>query len=459
MEKLLENAVKKFYSKNRLESDDYELSMDDFILKIYDRCDPGSYGKFFSNKLIYDLSKDYGRSVGRVDDSMDRGDIFFNYFPERYYMYDLDKLESTYYEIKLSFLGKNGNFTIRNLRFYQELDGYLITLVDCLYDFKPTFHLISKDNLLNNCGLTFTGMNGTKERNKNNMEIGYGTQFQVNSEQHSNLDFYNILDGTSYEDLMNHFKKLNESYKKKFDGIENRYKNNFSKFSVDEEHYFGNSFDDNYISFIRDISNNRGFKFIEGIIGLDFISKVKKDSFHEVKKNLFINMCSSKEEKKNHIINISKKIKSDYSFYTKDKIGSILDSELECKIIQEFSYGYSNEEISNYLKCDEKDVQRVIDKYKQFCKDYNERYEIAKSCLPDIFKLFKKVDFNWKNVNGESLMSYCNRYYYVDEELCFLLRDKYVLTVNDLEKMLYNFLRNKFKNSSVTWVSFHFFNY
>lgn len=455
MEKLLENAVKKFCSKNRLESDDYELSMDDFILKIYDRCDPGSYGKFFSNKLIYDLREDYGRSVGRVDDRMDRGDIFFNYFPKRYYMYDSDKLESTYYEIKLSFLGKNGNFTIRNLRFYQDLDGYLITLVDCLYDFKPTFYLISKDNLLNNCGLTFTGMNGTKQRNKNNMDIGYGTQFKVNSEQHSNLDFYNILGGTSYEDLMNHFKKLNESYKKKFKGVENRYTNNIVKFSVGDKYYLGNNFDDNYVSFIRYLSEKKGYKFIESVVGVDSISKVKKDSFYEVDKNIFIDLSCSMEDKKSYIKRFSIRLGVSHCIHSKEKLGSIVESELEKKIIREYEHGLSEDKISDYLNCESKDVQRVLDKYRQFIKDYKERYEIANSCLPEIFKLFRKAKHNWENDNGEELMQYCNRFYLIDTDLYCFLRDKYGLNEKDLENMLFKFLRKKFKNDGMMGVSFY----
>jgi hypothetical protein len=45
MEMLLEEATKKYSIKNKIEKEDYELPINEFILKIYLNCDPGSYVK------------------------------------------------------------------------------------------------------------------------------------------------------------------------------------------------------------------------------------------------------------------------------------------------------------------------------------------------------------------------------------------------------------------------------
>jgi hypothetical protein len=456
MEMLLEEATKKYSIKNKIEKEDYELPINEFILKIYLNCDPGSYGKFFSNKLIYDLKKEYGRSVGRVDDNLDRGDIFFNHFPNMYYMYDSDKLESTYYEIKISFLGKSNFFTIRNLRFYQELDGFLITFVNCKNNFEPSFYLIDKKDLYEECGLTFTVMNGTKDRNKNNTDVGYGTTIKLYSSQYFEFEDRNKLNGTEYTDLLEHFKKLNEEYKEKFKKVEKKYESNLPRFYALGKYYLSNNFVDNYFSFLTEISKTKDCDFFKKIIDSKYISKEKTSKkFRNVGDNFFVDSKLSNEIMKKHISMICSKLNGNSIFYNNNQLNSIVDSELEGEILYLLRYDDSIDYISSYLNCDEEVVRSFKYKKEKFCVEYKERYDIANRQLPEIFKLFKKTKYGWENEHGEQLMQYCNRFYLVDYELCRLFYDKYGLYEEDLENMLVRFLDDKIKNNTMMGVSFY----
>lgn len=233
MNHLLEMATKRYKSKNTLNHNDYKLSMEEFILHIYVNSDPACYGKQQCVKLIKDLERSINKNVYSVIDSADKGDIAFTY-PQydslsNNFVFEDTENKKVYYlsfenpctqkiflENKLTYLGKNGGYTIRNLRHHQDIDGYVITTVDCENEFKIEYFFLTKEDLFNNCGLTFSYMNGTKKVNNQNKIVGVGTQFKKNSKNHGLIRFYNKLEDTTYSSLVDFLNSENKKLKKKF---------------------------------------------------------------------------------------------------------------------------------------------------------------------------------------------------------------------------------------------------
>lgn len=236
MENLLEIAQNKYINKNKIREIDFDYSIYDFILKLYVNCDPASYGKQFEKKLRRDLQSSLNTTVFYTYNSTDRGDIAIS-FPNRNmfyggFSYHCPKTKKTfatindsrfndivqfgYYETKLTFLGKNGGYTIRNLRPHQDVDGYIITTVDCENDFTPEYFFLTKEDLFENSLLTFSYMNGTKKNNLENNNVGVGTQFKKNSFDHRNIRKYSKLKEPTYEALVGYLEKEKTRLEKKF---------------------------------------------------------------------------------------------------------------------------------------------------------------------------------------------------------------------------------------------------
>ena len=233
MNNLLEVATKRYKSKNTLYYDDYELPMEEFILHIYINSDPACYGKQQCSKLIKDLERSMRKNVYSVVDSADKGDIGFIFPPyesmsgkccyedsenKMFVMLSPSNpcVKTLYFENKVTFLGKNGGFTVRNLRYHQDIDGYIITTVDCENEFKIEYFVLTKEDLFENCGLTFSYMNGTKKVNNENKIVGVGTQFKKNSKNHGLIRFYNKLNDTTYSSLVEFLNLENKRLKKEF---------------------------------------------------------------------------------------------------------------------------------------------------------------------------------------------------------------------------------------------------
>jgi hypothetical protein len=233
MNNLLEMATNRYKNKNTLYYDDYELPMEEFILHIYVNCDPASYGKQQCKKLIRDLKRSMRKSVYSVVDSADKGDIAFAYpsydscsdkfvFEEpgskNFYYLNCDNpcIQKIFLENKFTYLGKNGGYTVRNLRYHQDIDGYVITTVDCEDGFKLEYFFLTKEDLFNNCGLTFSYMNGTKKVNNQNKIVGVGTQFKKDSRNHGLIRFHNKLEDTTYSSLVKFLNSENKKMKDRF---------------------------------------------------------------------------------------------------------------------------------------------------------------------------------------------------------------------------------------------------
>jgi hypothetical protein len=240
-EKLLEMAKSRFKNKNNLSDEDFDLPIMDFILKIYSTCDPSCYGANWSKYLIKLLrwkerQKTHpfksSNSVFSTKLNSNLGDMALTY-PESHWFngefthYDKESREEhitpyesvikKFFEIKISFLGgKNNLFTMRNLRPYQDLDGYLFTFVDCDDDFKFKFLLISHNDLYHESLLNFCPMNSTKKDNYENKKIVYGTTFKKGSVEEHFLFQYNKLKGTGLDDLIDYIWEENEKMKSQF---------------------------------------------------------------------------------------------------------------------------------------------------------------------------------------------------------------------------------------------------
>jgi hypothetical protein len=228
---LMEMAKNRYFKKNTITEYDFNRSIKDFILYSYVNCDPAVYGANWSKKLLLDIRRSGIKNSYRILDSSNRGDIALS-FPETCYwdkkptyVHPIRKTthhvkehqcSRRYYEVKLSYLGKSGSYSIRNLRKYQKLDGYIFTLVDCKNDFDVKFIFITHDDLYNYSGLTFSSMNGTKKSNKDNVNIGVGCAFKKGSWQEYNLLVLNKLNGTSYQDLFDFLNNENDNVKKEF---------------------------------------------------------------------------------------------------------------------------------------------------------------------------------------------------------------------------------------------------
>jgi hypothetical protein len=233
MDQLLEIATKRFKTKNKFTDRDYKKPMDEFILMMYVNCDPASYGRQFVKKIMRDESEtplEEKRNLYYIKDWVDQGDLVQLYPSVEYFsgvIYDSkrhkqvkwDNASKMTIEVKISYLTKEGNYNIRNIRPYQDFDYFLFCFVDCENDFTAKFIMVEKRVIteFDNC-FTLTPMNGTKKANKDNKDIGYGTSFKKGFSQEWTLEQYNLLDGTTYDSfkryLTNNIGVLKETYEK-----------------------------------------------------------------------------------------------------------------------------------------------------------------------------------------------------------------------------------------------------
>lgn len=233
-EQLLENANKRYRTKNKINENDFDLSIMDFILKIYSICDPNSYGANWSKYLIEKIkNKDW--YFHSVNPKIDKGDAMVAYptfltgleFTNKFYFQNYSKYTSyevplplvhkLFYDIKISYLSnKENSYSIRNIRPYQGLDGYLLTLVDCSNNFDFKFILISHEDLVYRCNLTMTAMNGTSKSNKLNKNVGVGCVFKKGSLSEDLLYRFNMLDGTDFNSVIDYIKKKSDELSKTF---------------------------------------------------------------------------------------------------------------------------------------------------------------------------------------------------------------------------------------------------
>ena len=238
-EQLMEMARDRFENKNHITDYDLKMPLLDFILKIYSTCDPACYGANWSKYIIGRIGRDekvkntpLHYNVNYIKHNANKGDMGMMYPPiqwpyggcyftdpedNKFYDIKYEFTERMYIENKISFLGrKSGLYTLRNLRPYQDLDGYLFTFVDCDDDFKFKFLMISHQDLYRTGYLTFTPMNSTKKDNKENKKIVYGTTIKKGSYEEDYLLHHNKLNGTGIDDLVDYMIMENDKLKSNF---------------------------------------------------------------------------------------------------------------------------------------------------------------------------------------------------------------------------------------------------
>jgi hypothetical protein len=245
-------AKERYYNKNVITEKDFNLNLENFLLKIYTLCDPFVYGTQWDKWLIKIVKKE-NLYVGSVDKSEERGDMNMSYPKTNnnpiqqteeinlpfYYgsvsgthygnvVLDVDQIQK-YFENKISFLGKTSqSYTIRNIRPYHNIDYFMLCFVDCEDNFKPHFICIDKTVLTDNRDYRLSYMNGTKKSNENNENCNMGVTIKKNSPQYKRLiNVHNKLKGTSINDMLEFLFSLNIS-------LRDELLNSFDEYSYDD---------------------------------------------------------------------------------------------------------------------------------------------------------------------------------------------------------------------------------
>lgn len=212
-------ATKKFH-KRKNGKPNYAQSLHDFVLECYVNHPPASYGKYIQDKIILDCQSDVGYILEGVSDRLDCGDFSVVYPTDTNLitLNDLKKItcldvvtisnkysETSNFEIKVSFLGRSGSYSIRNIRPHQHINGgYLICLIDCENNFNIEFYLLDKSVILNHFKLSH--MNGVSSQHENNEFENYGFRIDKDSNIHNIVREKNLLGGTTMEDLTSYIK-------------------------------------------------------------------------------------------------------------------------------------------------------------------------------------------------------------------------------------------------------------
>lgn len=190
---LLKRAQQKRKVRNIITVNDYNLPMEDYILKIYDTCTPNKYGDSFPTKIQHDI----GAGLNTMQRSMDRGDLHINY--------------KKYFEAKMSYIDMKGNYSITNIRDWQLLDYFILCFVN--EEFVATYYCVPKNVIVDNHRIHLTGMNNSSVINSFNKYVGKRTTINSNDIEWL-FKKSNVLKGTTYKHLTNFLKTQINKLKK-----------------------------------------------------------------------------------------------------------------------------------------------------------------------------------------------------------------------------------------------------
>jgi hypothetical protein len=164
-----------------------------------DSCDVGDMGLIYPDFEYFSNKPAFTHPVNKTWHTLKYEDVF-----------------KVYSELKISYLGIKGSYTLRNLRKYQNLDYYIFTLVDCSDRFNYKIVALSHKDLYDRSGLTFSYMNGTKKQNETNTNVGVGSSFKKGSYLEENILSLNRMGGYSFDDLIEFIGKEDEKLKNDF---------------------------------------------------------------------------------------------------------------------------------------------------------------------------------------------------------------------------------------------------
>ena len=212
MVNLLEEATHKFKTSN----EDIKLSgsISELILQCYIKYDPSKRGNTLQKLIIQHLSG----SVTKAPSYMDKGDFYIDirtlgdtnidlvnsillsdsftkFFKgsrtfsglKKSFINRVYEVYSKFFEIKTSYLNKDGFYTVGNIRTYQNYDYLLILLVDCEDSFNYKILLIPKTDF---CYIKMSHMHGTKKSNDNTQNPHLSFSIKKGSEFERSLDKY-----------------------------------------------------------------------------------------------------------------------------------------------------------------------------------------------------------------------------------------------------------------------------
>ena len=225
---LLQECNKKYTNRNQVTSTEYRLPITEFLMELYLKCTPASYGKKFPLKLLGDCQR-HDIYVRDIPDNENCGDIRICYpmidgssagwFDCGAGSATLDEISEYRIEIKTSYLTKNNIYNIKGIRLYQDFDFYLLCFIDCKDNFRPRFACIEKDVLQESDSITLTPLSGTKKSNLNNENIVYSATIKKDSFIYDMLfggdlelegGGYNLLKDDTYESLLAFLSLLNK---------------------------------------------------------------------------------------------------------------------------------------------------------------------------------------------------------------------------------------------------------
>lgn len=186
-EELLKEAIKKRETKNIVTDMDFDLSIEDFILKIYINCDPSKYGEAFQSYI----KRNFFPKIRKISKDFNRGDLHIKY--------------EKYFEVKISYLNMNGKYSITHIRDWQRFDYFILCFVDD--NFNPSFYCVPKNVVTKNEKLILNAMNCTKDINLKNTRIGKRTSPKLKDTKFIFKE-KSILKGTTYNDLQNFIHSL-----------------------------------------------------------------------------------------------------------------------------------------------------------------------------------------------------------------------------------------------------------
>jgi hypothetical protein len=109
-------------------------------------------------------------------------------------------------EIKTSYKGVNDTYSIRNLRLWQDVNFYLLCLVDPDKNYEPRFMLLTKEDMYYRLRLNrMNSDNITSNVDVTDVIDRVGVGAQINEVKVDKLMKHNFLRGDSFEDVKRFF--------------------------------------------------------------------------------------------------------------------------------------------------------------------------------------------------------------------------------------------------------------
>ena len=271
----IEMAKERKSISNNVDGSDYDLPMDEFICGISYKCTPNVYGSLFPKKVCYDSDN----GMVEVSPALELGDCRIG--------------RTKYAELKISFISKQGTYSIRNIRGWQKFDYFILCFVNSNDDFKAKYYCVMKEVITNNQSLKLSYQNGTKSSNMNNDKVGMSVSIKQ-----EDVNFYfkehNLLEGTSYRHVLKFIESCNKVVEVPASVMEQpvavdiksqREKASTVSYVYNGKHIKGKNNKDSMFRLVREI----GPKKLEGIIWRSQLGKEMKPCHEYIGNGYYFN--------------------------------------------------------------------------------------------------------------------------------------------------------------------------